>query len=86
MKELEKTIKELLGEIANDTGSAINVNLTPESILLETGLDSLGFAILVARLEMTLGYDPFVIMETPCYPVTFGDFLEVYEKYAPEAN
>ncbi len=52
-----------------------------DMVLLESGLDSLGFAILVARLEERLGYDPFSLMEEPIYPQTFGDFVSVYEKY-----
>jgi acyl carrier protein len=39
--------------------------------LHETGFDSLGFAILVARLEDDLGIDPF--------PLTVGDFVRAYE-------
>ena len=33
--------------------------LTDDMELLDSGLDSLCFAILVARLEDKLGYDPF---------------------------
>ena len=33
--------------------------LTDDLVLLDSGLDSLGIAILVARLEETLGFDPF---------------------------
>jgi hypothetical protein len=62
----------------------MNKPLTHDSILLQTGLDSLGFAILVARLEETLGYDPFVLMQDPVYPQTFGEFLAIYNQFAPE--
>ncbi|MGC1522667.1 MAG: phosphopantetheine-binding protein [Steroidobacteraceae bacterium] len=48
--------------------------------LLESGLDSLSFALIVARLEDTLGYDPFVSVDS--IPVTFGDFVKLYEDYA----
>ena len=56
------------------------------SVLLESGLDSLGFAILVVRLEETLGYDPFVLMSEPVYPKTFGEFLDIYEGCQPKEN
>lgn len=49
-------------------------------VLLDSGLDSLGFAILVARLEEELQYDPFIEMETPVYPKTFFEFLNIYEQ------
>jgi len=55
--------------------------LVDDAILLETGLDSLGFAILVTRLEQAFGKDPFTLMETPYYPRTFKQFVEIYEKY-----
>ena len=53
--------------------------LTDELVLLESGLDSLGFAILVARLEDELGVDPFTIAEDVAFPLTVGDFVKAYE-------
>jgi acyl carrier protein len=47
--------------------------------LHETGFDSLGFAILVARLEDDLGIDPFTISEDASFPLTIGDFIRAYE-------
>jgi acyl carrier protein len=47
--------------------------------LHETGFDSLGFAILVARLEDDLGIDPFTISEDAAFPLTLGDFIRAYE-------
>jgi hypothetical protein len=47
--------------------------------LHETGFDSLGFAILVARLEDDLGIDPFTISEDAGFPLTIGDFIRAYE-------
>ncbi len=51
-------------------------------ILLETGLDSLDFAILVSLLEEALDLNPFQLIDEPVYPITFGDFLPIYEKYS----
>lgn len=47
--------------------------------LHDTGFDSLGFAILVARLEDDLGIDPFTISEDASFPLTIGDFIRAYE-------
>jgi acyl carrier protein len=55
--------------------------LTEGLPLLESGLDSLCFAILVARLEDTLGVDPFA-GDDALFPVTFGEFVQVYENAA----
>jgi len=53
--------------------------LTDDLVLLESGLDSLSFAILVARLEDVLGVDPFTASDDVYYPVTLGDFIKFYE-------
>lgn len=47
--------------------------------LVDSGLDSLGFAILVARLEDRLGLDPFSASEEISFPVTLGDLIALYE-------
>jgi len=54
--------------------------LTDDLVLLDSGLDSLMIAILVARLEEKLGLDPFSETEDIQYPVTLGYFISFYEK------
>jgi len=56
--------------------------LTDDLLLLNSGLDSLAFAVLVARLEDTLGVDPFAVDGFPSV-VTLGDFIKFYEESAP---
>src|ERR1700691_5288519 len=56
--------------------------LTDGLELLNSGLDSLSFAILVSRLEDSLGIDPFTASEDAQFPVTFGDFVNLYENVA----
>lgn len=80
---LHDKITSTIQEIADMRGAEVGV-LTDETVLLESGLDSLGFAILVVRLEEELGYDPFVMMDVPVYPRTLGDFIEIYQQYLPE--
>ena len=50
--------------------------------LLECGLDSLCFAIVVVRLEDALGFDPFGLGDAVSFPVTLGDFIALYENHA----
>jgi hypothetical protein len=57
--------------------------LSDDTMLLETGLDSLCFAIVVARLEDALGVDPFQTAEDEQFPMTVGDFVKFYENAAP---
>jgi acyl carrier protein len=59
-------------------------NLTDDAVLLETGMDSLGFAMLVVQLEDTLGFDPFTESDESYYPQTFQDFVEFYHRNQPE--
>ena len=47
--------------------------------LLDSGLDSLSFALIVARLEDSIGFDPFDTDQNIRFPVTFGDFVQLYE-------
>jgi acyl carrier protein len=53
--------------------------LSDDLVLLESGLDSLCFAVIVARLEDELGFDPFSASEDLEFPVTFSDFIKIYE-------
>ena len=56
--------------------------LTDDLVLLDSGLDSLCLAIVVARLEDTLGVDPFSADDAE-FPVTLGDFVRLYEDAVP---
>ncbi|HEX3397429.1 MAG TPA: acyl carrier protein [Steroidobacteraceae bacterium] len=55
--------------------------LSDDLKLLESGLDSLSFALIVVRLEDALGFDPFDVAEEVTFPVTFGDFVKLYESH-----
>jgi acyl carrier protein len=53
--------------------------LNDDLVLLESGLDSLSFAVIVARLEDELGVDPFSSDEDLEIPITLIDFIRIYE-------
>ena len=53
--------------------------LSDELPLQDTGLDSLCFAILVSRLEIVLGVDPFTENTEAPFPVNLGEFVRFYE-------
>lgn len=55
--------------------------LSDELRLLDSGLDSLSFALIAARLEDALGFDPFDVAEDIKFPVTFGDFVRLYDNH-----
>ena len=79
---LKNTILESMFEAAEATDSKLKKNIQDYDILLDTGLDSLGFAVLVSILEDKLNYDPFSELEEAIYPATFEEFLKIYENYS----
>ncbi|HEY1748023.1 MAG TPA: phosphopantetheine-binding protein [Xanthobacteraceae bacterium] len=72
------TIIEQMEQVAREHGKILPP-LKEDLVLANCGLDSLGFAVLVARLEDTLGIDPFTAAEDAIFPITLGDFVKVYE-------
>ena len=80
---MKNKIVAIIRELAAESGWKIVSDINNQTVLLESGLDSLGFAILVARLEEELQYDPFSMMDEPVYPRTLGEFVAIYERYAP---
>ena len=68
-------------EVAEKQGLQL-APLTDNLALLESGLDSLCFAMIVARLEGQLGLDPFSASEDTLFPVTYGEFVRFYENAA----
>ena len=73
---VRSTITSLFEQVAREQQRTLSP-LSDDLKLLQSGLDSLSFALIVARLEDTLGYDPFETAES--FPVTFGDFVKLYE-------
>ena len=72
------TILEQMEQVAREHGRFL-APLKEDLVLADCGLDSLGFAVLVARLEDTLGVDPFTAAEDAFFPITLGEFVKVYE-------
>jgi acyl carrier protein len=56
--------------------------LTDNSSLLDFGLDSLCFAILLARLEDVIGVDPFSASADVTFPDTIGELIAFYDHVA----
>jgi acyl carrier protein len=76
MSEMQKIAQEQDKELAP---------LSDDLVLLESGFDSLCFAVLVARLEDQLGLDPFTRSDDTTFPLTLGDLVRVYENAAAVA-
>ena len=85
MATLEDDIRRVFAQVWAEEKGTEAPELKDDTVLLETGLDSLGFAIFVSTLEEELGYDPFTIADDAYYPQTFAEFVAFYEKYRPAA-
>jgi hypothetical protein len=80
---MREKIIAVFDEIWRETKASDPPHLRDDTVLLETGLDSMAFAVLVMRLDEDLGFDPFSLASDPVYPRTFKQFLEFYKEYAP---
>lgn len=78
---IRSTIEEQFSQVAKEQGRTLPP-LTDDLELLNSGLDSLCFAIVVARLEGEFGTDPFSAEEETVFPTTFGEFIHFYENAA----
>ena len=78
MNRIKLTIMDQMAQVAREHGKTL-APLRDDLVLLDSGLDSLCFAIIVARLEDTLGIDPLGAAEDARFPVTLGEFVRFYE-------
>ena len=79
---LEQQIRDAMQQVAELSDCQLVESINPDTLLLECGLDSLGYAMLVAQLEENLGYDPFTELALDTYPSTFAEFLAMYQQCA----
>jgi acyl carrier protein len=78
---VRQTVISVFEQVAADQEKTLKP-LQDELELLNCGLDSLCFAIIVARLEDDLDYDPFSESDEAHFPVTFGGFVKLYDRAA----
>jgi acyl carrier protein len=82
-RDIRETIIEQIKVIAMEQGKIL-APISDKLDLADVGLDSLGFAVLVVRLEDELRHDPFTTSEAIVIPKTFGEFVRAYEDAAKE--
>jgi len=69
----------VIEQVAREQGKTLRP-ITDDLAILDSGLDSLCFAIIVAQLEDKFGVDPLNTDTEVEFPTTFGDFFELYRK------
>ena len=82
--QMREKIKTLFDEIWRDDKECEPPALMDDTVLLDTGLDSMALAILVTRLDEELGFDPFTSGNEAVYPRTFGEFVMAYSAASSE--
>lgn len=75
---VRSTVTTIFEQVAREQQRTL-VPLSDDLKLSESGLDSLSFAIIVAKLEDEVGFDPFNFDEPVEFPITFGDFVHFYD-------
>jgi len=75
---LFETIVSVFEEVAADQQRSLTP-ITPGLKIAECGLDSLSFAMAVVTLEERLGIEESSPERWTSFPVTFGDFVRLYE-------
>lgn len=83
MIDIRQLVMKTFISTVEESGGTVAHPIDDRTVLLESGLDSLGFAVLVSRLEDELGYDPFSLSPEAYYPSTFGEFINFYEQNKP---
>ena len=78
MNVRREIIAQLL-QVAKDHGRRL-APLTDNLALLNSGVDSLGFAILVNRLEAAFGFNPFAEDDFRNFPITLGQVYRLLRR------
>jgi hypothetical protein len=78
---IREAILTTFATVAQEQGKTLQP-LTDDLALMDSGLDSLCIAIIVARLDDELNLDPFSGGDDMMLPVTVGDFVRIYENAA----
>ena len=81
--EMEAVVCTSFQEILQEQDQPADSAFDMDTVLLDSGLDSLGFAILVSKLEEKLGFDPSSEAEVAYYPETFEQLIVLYIQQQP---
>ena len=77
---IKLTIQKIMQQTAADNEIELLV-ISDDMVLLESGLDSMGFASVIIQLEEVFGEDPFLASEEIIYPKTFKELADFYIAY-----
>jgi acyl carrier protein len=75
--DTSRLVADTFVDVAEEQGVRLGT-LEAGTRLLDLGLDSLCLAVIVVRLEIRLGKDPFSEGADVALPATFGEFVGLY--------
>ncbi|HLV47955.1 MAG TPA: phosphopantetheine-binding protein, partial [Aliidiomarina sp.] len=67
-------------EVAAQTGTELAADLAPHSTLVESGLDSLAMAMVIAKMDERLGSRPFSDASLEGMPGTLAELVLAYKR------
>ncbi|HRF02695.1 MAG TPA: acyl carrier protein [Pirellulaceae bacterium] len=82
---IRQRIMDLIREQLREAGVSVPEELTPSARFTSIGLDSLAFAVIIARLEEETGLDPFGADGAMTLPRTIGELIRLYDRSEPNA-
>jgi acyl carrier protein len=78
--DLRQQIESVIRSVGKQYRKDLIDEFRDDTVLLESGLDSLDCAIVIGRLQQELQVDPFSRLDDPAaYPRTFGEFVRLYQ-------
>jgi hypothetical protein len=78
--DLRQKIEAVMRSVGKQYHKDLIAEFRDDTVLLESGLDSLDCAIVIGRLQQELQVDPFSRLDDPAaYPRTFGEFVRLYQ-------
>jgi acyl carrier protein len=78
--DLRQKIEAVMRSVGKQYHKDLVDEFRDDTVLLESGLDSLDCAIVIGRLQQELKVDPFSRLDNPAaYPRTFGEFVRLYQ-------
>lgn len=78
VESIRTLVLDTITAVAAEQGKTL-APISDQTALMDTGLDSLCVAIVVARLDDQLGVDPFGTADDVVLPVTLSDFIRIYQ-------
>lgn len=79
-EQIRSKLNSAIASNVPDSNKKVAVQFTDTDNLSDLGLDSLGFALTIAKMEEEFGIDPFSDAEEILYPETFGEMLMLYDR------